>query len=45
MIAWGWFRKNQTAQFLGGYQLGQKILSGGFLGIGGGKTGGTGGMY
>lgn len=45
MIGWGWFRKNQTAQFLGGYQLGQKILSGGFLGIGGGKTGGSGGMY
>ena len=41
MIGVGWFRKNQTLQTMGGYQLGLKATQ--FFGMG--KTAGVGGLY
>lgn len=43
MIGVGWFRKNQTLQTLGGYQLGLKATQ--FFGGGRTATGGSGGLY
>jgi hypothetical protein len=41
MIGVGWFRKNQTLQTMGGYQLGLKATQ--FFGMG--KIAGVGGLY